>query len=238
MKKISQYLIILMVVLTAVSSCELPEGVVPDPPVTDQRDYYPLRTGQFVMYQVTETTYFGINDQETENYFLKVSVRDLFFNLAGQPSYVIHRSKGTSATGTFELDSVWSARKDDVRVVSVENNIPFVKLQFPIAAGRVWDGNALNSNPADDYTVTEVGGTYEVSGEVILENTITISQSDEDDQVTSRDVRTEVYAPDVGMVFGSYEVLRYCTRSECLNRQIIESGKSLTMRVVSYGRES
>ena len=55
------------------------------------------------------------------------------------------------------------------------------------------------------------------------------SQDDQDGTlefpITMRDFRTEVYKDSVGLVFKEYNVVKMCTRQECVGQGIIQSGR-------------
>ena len=62
-----------------------------------------------------------------------------------------------------------------------------------------------------------------------------VLHQEDDDELTIRDIRYEVYSEDIGMVHRYNETLKYCSRPECLGQKIVESGRSIEMRLIGYG---
>ncbi len=64
---------------------------------------------------------------------------------------------------------------------------------------------------------------------------VKVIQSEEDDLITLRDQRYEVYLKGVGMTESYYEVLTYCSRNDCLGEQIIDSGRLVRLELIKHG---
>ncbi len=200
-------------------------------------NYFPLNVGDFRVYQVEQITFRGIDvGTDSLDFQLREHVVDSFINQAGGVSYKVERSTRLLPTDPWVLDSVWTARRDEVRAVSTENNTPFIKLVFPISEGKTWDGNKLNNAPCtndlglsdslycDAYEMVSIRENFELDT-MVFENTITVIQQDSRDPlfITSDDVRKEVYQLDVGLVYKESFVVNYvqcavgADNSCCLN---------------------
>ena len=101
--------------------------------------YFPLNSGDYRVYQVDGVRYYAFNDSVEFSYLLKETVTDSFTNLESGISYRIQRQKKLNETEPWEIDSIWTARKDIRTAISVENNVPLIKLSFPIQEGKTWD---------------------------------------------------------------------------------------------------
>ena len=55
------------------------------------------------------------------------------------------------------------------------------------------------------------------------------------DSITFRDMRTEVYVDSIGLVFKDYDVVKLCSRPECLGKNIVESGRLYIESLTAHG---
>ena len=167
------------------SNCNADES---EPEITDQ-NYYPLRGGDFRVYQVSETKITPYNVKAEFEYQLKTVVSDSFLNVAGTYSYIISRYTRNKPTENWQNLDTWTARFDSQEVVVNESNIPFVKISFPVLADRKWNGNAYNGlessefcegndfTSCDLYAFGEIEKPYSPSSGVSFENTIEIIEN-------------------------------------------------------------
>jgi len=225
-------------------SCSGDEEVI----VKKDSDFFPIQVGAFFVYNVEETQYSVLEGQKDYVYQLKFSVTDSFPNNAGGITYVIQRSKKNSNDAGFSYLDTWSVRKEASEVIVNEGNIAFVRLAFPLDVGKEWNGNALNALggeqncgqgptfPCDLYKVTGKGTPFEFNGETLTE-TIEVTLNNNTDLIVKQDVRTELYARNVGLVLKSSTVLEYCTVGACIGKQQIEKGYILKQTLTSYGKE-
>lgn len=224
-------------------SCGREDDVV----IKKDNEFFPMSVGVFHIYEVEERQYSPIKDPEDFEYQLKLAVTDSFRNTAGGITYVIQRSKKTANEPSFTYLDTWSARVEASEVVVNEDNVPFVRLAFPLVMGKQWNGNALNNLggeetcsspgvPCDIYTIETVGVPYDFKGETLLE-TIDVVQNNNMDLIVKQDVRKEIYARNIGLVFKESTILEYCTVGDCIGKQQIESGQILKQTLLSYGKE-
>lgn len=211
-------------------------------------DFFPVSVGSFFIYDVEETKYTAITSQEDFIYKLKVTVTDSFVNNSGGITYVLLRSRQDQGKTGFDYLDTWSLRVEASQVVTIEDNVSFVRLAFPLAVGKQWNGNALNTiggedtcgdNPTiscDLYQVGSVGTPFDLNGEMLTE-TIEIVQNNNLDVIVKQDVRKEIYARNIGMVYKESTVLEFCTVGDCIGQQQIENGFRLKQTLVEYGKE-
>jgi len=215
--------------------------------VKKDADFFPLSVGSFFIYDVLETNYSPLAGQEDLSYQLKLVVTDSFRNTAGGITHVIQRSTKSSTASSFEYLDTWSVRVEASQVVVNEGNISFVKLSFPLVAGKEWNGNAFNtlggeetcgqgSTPCDLYSIEREGTPFELNNETLTE-TIEVLQNNNVDLIVKQDVRKEIYARHIGLVYKESTILNYCTVGACIGKQEIESGFLLKQTLVSYGKE-
>ncbi|WP_416865812.1 MAG: hypothetical protein ACMVP2_26295 [Imperialibacter sp.] len=223
----------LWVLLIASMGCQ-EETIVPDTSRLGA-DFFPMEKGLYWEYEVDLTTY-NLLDSMPSHYFLREVVADTFTDLSGSLSYRLERFSRETANVDWQLDSVWTARLSTTQAVRIENNVPFIKLTFPLAEGKEWNGNALNNRGEETYQVSGLGLALEV-GDTTFENTLTILQREVLDTIVFQDVRREYFAKEIGLVKKEFIQLNYCSTEECFGQKIIDSGRKLYMELVAHGKE-
>jgi hypothetical protein len=223
----------LLILLTFLLACtEKVEGPVPG---INGLLYFPIEVGVFRDYSAREVIYFTPEDVQTREFQIREVIERKFTNQQGKESFEIFRYSRANSNAQWNLDSLWVVRSESNRIVQIENNIPFIKLVFPILEGRSWDGNGLNGRNTELYQYTELLQTYS-TGPNNFSDCVYVQQQDDDDALTIRDIRFEVYCKEVGLVHRYIEVLRYCSRPACLGQKIIEQGRLLEMKLVQHGK--
>jgi len=227
-KHLKKFLVLLCGIIAAVA-CQST-----DPEKISDSEYIPLRKKVFQIYDVSSITYTDLNLPETLAYQLMTEVVDSFPNPEGDYTYVIHRSKRTDSTSaTWTPVDTWSARINGQNAVISEGNIPYVKIAFPATNGRVWNGNALNAGDENDYKIMDAGKPF-VTGGNTYSDCITIVQNN-DDNLVNTDIRKEIYARHVGLVYVEKTQLNYCTDINCFGQKQIKDGLVYRQAIRSYG---
>jgi hypothetical protein len=204
-----------------------------DPINTDMGlNYFPLHTGDRWIYQVEETI---INQtRESKAYELRVTVIDSVKNTNGGYTYTFHRDKRATETDSWQSFETWTAVLSMNQLVQNEGNELFVKLIFPLSNDLTWTGNQFNNLPnygnlfngkgSEVYHATEYDQSKTLATNLDFGKTITITQNDFDDPIVGKDVRKEVYARDVGLIFKEVTQLEYCSVGDCLGQQKVDKG--------------
>jgi hypothetical protein len=172
-------------------------------------EYYPLELGNSWEYYYDSIIYdpsLGIID--TSSGYIK---EELTEQLA-EDRYIICRFWKRDLMDNWIKKERWTVYFDDNRIVKTEENIPFIKLVFPVKEGRSWDGNALfeeslQINVAGEslrpyfnwnYEIVSTNDTYSFQ-EIQSENVAVIHQVNDTSFVDLR-YSLEKYAPDIGLV--------------------------------------
>ena len=181
-----------------------------------------------------QSTFRVVGDTIVESFQLREEIVDSFLNAENDTTYILHRSKLDTASGLWVIDSVWSVRRTLSQAIVVENNVPFVKLGFPVTEDLTWNGNGLNILDEELYAIDSLGvsRTLDVNE---FPTTLKVVQSDIEDTIIRFDQRSEVYALGVGMIKKSKLVLNYCATVDCLGDGIVESGVVFDQELLDYG---
>ncbi len=209
------------------------------------KSYFFLEEGRFREYDVYEIRYLAVNISDTFQYQLREEVKEAFMS-NGVTSNIIHRFRRENSEEAWELDSVWSARLDTDRAISVENNVPIVKMMFPAVQERKWNGNAFNTRAEDEFRITTFSPAQDeenntsfqvpIPGRAIsFSEVMVVEQNQDEDMITFRDNRVEVYKDSVGLVFKQYDVVKICSRSDCLGQELVESGRFYRELLINEG---
>jgi hypothetical protein len=200
-------------------------------------EYFPLETGNYIIYTVDQTT-FELGNASNHSFQLKETVVDSFLNQAGTYTYSLHREIWDDINQAWNLSAVWSTRLTDTEAIVAEGNKNFLKLKFPLISEKEWDGNLYNTNDMELYKADSIGFNHVLNPDLNIEQTITIVQNDNLDKIVETDYRIEKYAPGIGLIFKEITNLEYCTSSDaCLGQQIVESGFIYKQAMIAFGNE-
>jgi hypothetical protein len=192
-----------------------------------------LQVGNFQIYDVDETNYFPLEDPEELHYQIKTEVVDSFEHTEGNYTYVVYRSRRDSENDAWTYIESWSVRVTDLEAIVSENNISFVRMTFPVAVGKKWNGNAYNASEEDEYEITVVDQPYQL-GDTQFEHTLTVDQENRVDLLFN-DRRFEIYAKDIGLIYREVTDLEYCSEVECFGQNKIERGIVYKQTIIAHG---
>lgn len=228
--------ILLSVLFTALAACGSGGDEEPEQPLNPDRgkSYFYLKEGKYREYNVYEIRYLAVDISDTLQYQLREEVGEAFSNGNGQVSHFINRYTRDNSNQDWELDSVWTARIEGDKAISVENNVPLVKMTFPSDTSRRWDGNLLNSEEPNIRKLRNFNSTFTVGLNTFL-RTAEVEVSRDEDGITFRDIRTEVYRDSIGLIYKLYDKVKLCSRPECLGQQIVESGRFYREELIAHG---
>ena len=222
----------LMVVLLS-GSCRS----VSTEPVSPGYDYFPLETGHYIIYDITEQHYsLAATVPVQRTYQVKEVVGAAYADVTGQQAHRLVRYRRSGESQSWQPDSVWSARLMDSEGIRTENGVDVVKLRFPVSNGLRWNGNQHNAAGADEYELRNSGQPYHVLDKQFIETVTVVAQ--QDSTLVSQDKRIEVYAKQVGLIYKERVQLQYCSSSPaCIGKNQVDYGIRQVYRFRSAGSE-
>lgn len=197
--------------------------------------YFPLKVGNFSIFQVDGVQYNNFSDSAAFSYQLRESVVDSFQNLELGISYKILIEKRPNEATPWSTDSIWTARKDALRAIRVENNIPVIYLTFPLKENKTWNANGLNDKPSDNFEMVKVRDAFTGAFQTFNE-TVTVIQEYIPDKVVNFISLKEIYSKDVGLVYKENIILKY-RQDDLLGKEIIDSGIKYYQSLIEHGEE-
>lgn len=218
--------IVVLVLLAVGGSCR--NGATD--PVPGDSAYFPLQTGDRWVYQVTQETYSSSGNPATTQYQLQAKISGSY-RQNGQDFYILEESTRRAGQSDWQLNSLRTVYKNRSEVVSLEKNVPYVNLTFPIATGNAWNANLYNANPETPLRYQHAGRAFAV-GARRFNGTVSVVGAN-DSTLVSLAKNRRVYAPNVGLVYREEAVLIYCQSSPaCIGKGLIEGGNSLKWELV------
>ncbi|SFB73260.1 hypothetical protein SAMN05421780_101160 [Flexibacter flexilis DSM 6793] len=199
-------------------------------------DYFPLQKGNYIVYDVDSTTWTITAQKYSVHYQIKELVGDSFPDLTGNTAFKIMRYKRYNTAQTWAFDSVWTATRTSRQAIRNENNIPFVRLIFPLQVGNTWNGNQLNvyQNPnAPYYRLDSVGISKQLKG-LSFEKCLKVTQANETNFL-GKNVEVEYYAQNIGLVSKAVTQIEYLDQS--LYGDSVKIGGIYTQTAIEYGKE-
>ena len=230
--------------LFVLASCKTSQDPLPDIGL----DYFPLQVGSYIVYSVDETQ-INQSSELKSVYELKLLVSDSLINQEGGYTYLVSRQKRNGAALPWIKLDTWTARIANRQGIIGEGNTSFVKLTFPTVNGSEWDGNTFNTlggeqtcgnnqdRPCDIYRLENMGMEFTTASGMMFDETLTVVQNENTDLIVLQDVRKEIYAKHVGLIYKESIVLEYCTSASCLGQQKVTKGVRFKQVIKEYGVE-
>ena len=164
--------------------------------------YFPNDSGVWVQYIVDSIAYDDQFGNDTFEFQLLERIESKFVDNEGRDAQRIERLKRNSDTANWRIEDVWFANLTANTAEKVEENVRFVKLNFPLKLNKTWDGNNFNTEDAQNYEIAALNEPYTING-MSFDSTVTVLQKDFI-TVVNEDYAFEVYAKNVGLVHKKY----------------------------------
>jgi hypothetical protein len=185
--------------------------------------YYPTELGKYVEYQVDSVWQddpIGPIGSAESHYFLRELNESTFVDEEGRPAIRVERYWKQNALAEFsDIKDVWHRTRTSKIAEQNEENIVFIKHNFPVKAGKNWDGNSRNTLESLqlayhqttlpevwDYEYINVHEPYTING-FVFDSTVTVLQMDRAAFFGLNVFAREVYAKDIGLVHKQLNIM-------------------------------
>jgi len=178
-------------------------------------DYFPTELGKFVDYKVDsiwQDDPAGPIGSAEAHYFLRELNESPFIDEEGRSAIRVERYSKQSLLSEWNIKDVWYRVRTPEVAEQNEENVIFVKHNFPVKQEKKWNGNSKNllqtlqelykqvSVPAVwDYEYVNVHEPYTING-LTFDSTVTVIQMDRPVLVGLDMFAQEVYAKNVGLI--------------------------------------
>ncbi|HAA13382.1 MAG TPA: hypothetical protein DCE41_17490 [Cytophagales bacterium] len=196
--------------------------------------YFPVDSGWYRDYSVEDIVIPLVGSPDTQRYWLREQVGEVLSVSGQDTTRFLRRYSRTDSTVDWHLDSLWQIRRTATQAIVIENNVPRIKLVFPVAEDIAWDGNALALDERQTYFMQGVGIPY--GADSSFSQTVTVIQSDNRDTIEQQNYIEEVFAADIGLILRQSFQFRYCNEDSCFGQQIVEVGRSYRQVLSDYGQ--
>lgn len=188
--------------------------------------FFPIEFKEIDKYSVEEINYNNDGTIDTSRYFLQDEWSDSIAISSGIKlegyRYRINQNGQKEVVST-----VVKTRTSNLAKFNLSNSEE-IKLSFPIAENKRWDGKP-NEFDKDEYYIFKAFQPYELEDST-FQNTVQVIQEDNQDSISNYDQRIEVYAANIGLIYRISSQLEFCRDTECLGLQQIEFGKTVRMK--------
>ena len=194
-------------------------------------DYFPMKEGQYVSYNVLFVKHDAELDpqHDTTRYVLKTRVGELFEDNEGRMAHKFYRERYNFDTGDLIDKRVWTRIIDGGRGEVVEENQRKIRLVFAPTLDKIWDVNAFNTEKEENVYYSAIHTEKKIMN-YTFDSTLTV-QYDSLLSLIDYVNKYEVYAKGVGLVkrnFKNLEIQNFDTTA-------IQKGEELHYELIEYG---
>lgn len=203
---------------------------VPQPLNTDY-NYYPDDVGRYAIYQIDSIAYDDvIHPPDTTSYQLKEVIASIFIDNSGRPTLRLERFLKLKKDTGFPAvpNKVWYANRTSTTAERVEENIRYIRLVFPSAKNKTWDGNAYNILGQKQYEIISTDQAETVNT-LFFDSVVTVKQFEQIDFI-EKIYEAEKFAKNVGLIYKQQDSI-YTGGNP--NKRI---GYSFTQKIITYGK--
>ena len=178
-------------------------------------NYFPNQVGQYVIYDVDSVSYddFRINTYthlakvDSFKFQLKEKIQSIFNDNQNRPTIRLERYVKYYNDSLFynqmpwTLRNVWTENRTITTAEKVEENIRYIKLTFPIAENKTWNGNAKNTYKEWDYFYSFIDKPR-IIGIWSFDSVLQVTQyNNGSPNIIEKQLYTEQYAKKVGLIY-------------------------------------
>ncbi|HPK10063.1 MAG: hypothetical protein KDC16_00860 [Saprospiraceae bacterium] len=212
------------------------------------QDYFPLIEENFLEYR-SDSIVVDDNGQKIDTLvsYLKEVIGEPFVDLEGDTTFKVYRYFKRNFEDAYKLSNVWIKQINADNAQSVENNLRFVKLAFPLTETQRWDGNIyipedqiteISGEPIEIY----VGWKYkvkELDKPYSLENqnynqTVLIEQANFETAISLRE-SSERYARGIGLIEKNMRIYDTQNSNAAIPwEERAEAGFSHTLKLINH----
>jgi hypothetical protein len=214
------FLFTLLPALIIFANCSKPKQTID---LNYGKEYLPIATGKYIEYSCDSTLYNNyVGATFYHKYFIKDIIDSSFLDLTNDTTYFVTRFiKRADTIDEYKFQKLFYITKKNDQMQMVEDNMRIIKMTFPMAYNKRWNGNVFTAIGNDNawmedwlgFKYQEIGKPFKTDS-LSFENTVTVFQQNNmlepstvpnDTSVHNVDYgeftfSTEVYAKGVGLI--------------------------------------
>jgi hypothetical protein len=202
--------------------------------------YFPTEIGHWVAYEIDSTVYDDFEgDTDVYRYQVKEVLESSFIDNQGRPTVRVERYRRNYDPAVpydsipWYLSRVWAFTRTNGNGEKMEENERFIRLSFPAAQGKTWNGNAYNTIGQWNYKYKELDVPYSLAP-FAFDSTCLVEQKNEVNAISHR-VYKERYAKNIGMIEKNVVDVRDTGFGPVPVINRIYSGVIYNIKIVDYG---
>jgi hypothetical protein len=199
----------------------------------DFNAFQPLGVGLYWIYQVSDETTLGTGESIQLTYRVKDLVSYFYLDAERDTVFVFERFMIQDDQQVELLGNYSLALKKNFLIHNNENKITAL-LKLPPRIGDEWDAMIFNASSKDLFKIIEVGEYKLLNNN--FDESVKVEQENEDDKITFLDKRYVVFSKNIGMIEQYSQKVKYCSRNDCLGKQVVEFSKKLHFQYISHGK--
>jgi hypothetical protein len=187
------------------------------PKVDLGHDYFPLVMGSSITYEVDSiiwNDFFTPVKVDTFSFYIRMLIDSVFIDNQGRKAYYFRKYYKTDTT-SWRLVKNYSLVKNEWHVEQREENIPYLKMAFPVNHTNTWDMNAMNSYTATNSYYLDFHIPSTVGGQNFDSTAIIIHQDLE--SLIGKDYHKEIFAKHLGLIYKEQISIEKSTSGQWLN---------------------
>lgn len=169
-----------------------------EPPTARGEVYFPLEIGMTWEYSVDSIVFDDFRKQiDTHYYQIQLKILDSI-DENGRWAHLTRRSIREGQTEQWRFLENGYLYRDNEHAMEKRQNRMEVKLGFPLALYKSWDGNLFNSEDEQLFEILWLHDPYSVKG-IEYESTLQVLQRDESN-ILEKSYAEEVYQKNIGLI--------------------------------------
>lgn len=232
-----RFILFVFVIVSCDSKNETTEPFVPNNQ-HEQYQYFPLDSGLWRVFEITEINIDKeVNVCDTNVYYLKERFGGIFVDNVGDTMRMIERFSRNSLSDSWLQNNTHVAYIKNNEAVVVEENVRYLKLNFPLEVGKTWNANKYNHIDTLQTLLSKVVQLDVPVSEPMMFDSVVVVERINELNIVSKKLQQEVYASNVGLV--KRQIIDVYSSEYDANvpiEQRITKGTKQYFNLIDYGR--
>ena len=167
--------------------------------------YFPLKVGNTYIYRIDSLKYnlFAGKYDSTTSY-LKEVIDSPFIDNAGETAFKVLRYWARDTLKGWASIHTWTAKRNGQMAETWEENIRYVKMMFPVALSKSWNGNLYNTIDSFreyNYNYSEVNKSFTMPYYWVKYDSTTLVEEINWLDSLERIIKRDRYATGIGLIY-------------------------------------